>query len=129
LPEPTAEWKQVLDGVCTTIMDDNMQTKEEETSRNNLLNVIKSIVWTKYPKAKLSLFGSSNNGFAMKKSDLDICMTLDEEDPSNRDVSYAGSQNLTIIVSKFNILLNQGSKSELQEDHTQPGRAFQTTVK
>jgi terminal uridylyltransferase len=67
-------------------MEDNSQTKEEELFRNNLLNEIKSIVSVKYPKAKLCLFGSSNNGFAMKKSDLDICMTLDD-DPNNRDVN------------------------------------------
>lgn len=41
-----------------------------------LFDRIKNIVLSKFPNAKLSLFGSSNNGFAMKKSDLDICMTL-----------------------------------------------------
>ncbi len=86
LPEITVEWKQVLNGICVYIMEDNSQTKEEELIRNNLLKEIKDIVSVRYPKAKLSLFGSSNNGFAMKKSDLDICMTLDE-DPNNKDVS------------------------------------------
>jgi DNA polymerase sigma len=43
-----------------------------------LFDRIKKIVLSKFPYAKLSLFGSSNNGFAMKKSDLDICMTLED---------------------------------------------------
>jgi DNA polymerase sigma len=41
-----------------------------------LFEKIKRIICQKYKDAELSLFGSSNNGFAMKKSDLDICMTL-----------------------------------------------------
>jgi terminal uridylyltransferase len=87
LPEITHEWKQILSGVCLGVTADNSQTPEEETTRNSLLDDIRKIVWERYPKAKLSLFGSSNNGFAMKKSDLDICMTLDESDPSCRDVT------------------------------------------
>ena len=81
LPELTDEWRILLNGVCLHIMDENSQTREEEAIRDKLLKEIRSIVAQKYSNAKLSLFGSSNNGFAMKKSDLDICMTLDE-DPS-----------------------------------------------
>ena len=51
--------------------------KDEENERNLLLERIREIVCKRFPEAKLSLFGSSNNGFAMKKSDLDICLTLD----------------------------------------------------
>ena len=76
LPEMTNEWRKVITNVCYCIMEDNRQTKEEEAVRNTLLQNIKAIIAQKYPDARLSLFGSSNNGFAMKKSDLDICMTL-----------------------------------------------------
>lgn len=78
LPEMSDKWRGVLDKVFQCIFEDNRQTREEEKMRGKLLDEIKRIVWQKYPQAKLSLFGSSNNGFAMKKSDLDICMTLDE---------------------------------------------------
>lgn len=81
------QWRQVLDDVFQCIYEDNRQTKEEEKIRSELLDEIKRIVWQKYPSAKLSLFGSSNNGFAMKKSDLDICMTVDDCS-SNGDVIY-----------------------------------------
>lgn len=64
----TSEWRNVLTEVCHRIMNDNSQTKEEETIRNDLLNKISLIITQKYPGAKLSLFGSSNNGFAMKKA-------------------------------------------------------------
>lgn len=87
LPEMTAEWKDILTQVCMYIMQENSQTKEEERIRNNLLQEIKEIVLVKFPKARLALFGSSNNGFAMKKSDMDICMTLDES-PTEKEVYY-----------------------------------------
>lgn len=77
LPEMSPNWRHVLDKVFECIYEDNRQTREEEKLRGELLDEIKRIVWQKYPNARLSLFGSSNNGFAMKKSDLDICMTLD----------------------------------------------------
>ena len=59
------------------LLDENQQSKKEENDRNSLLERIKEIVRKRFPEAKLSLFGSSNSGFAMKKSDLDICLTLD----------------------------------------------------
>jgi terminal uridylyltransferase len=33
-----------------------------------------------YPTARLTLFGSSANGFGFGESDLDICLTFDGED-------------------------------------------------
>lgn len=94
----TKNWRDILDYVTFQIMgqfyqkkkmfvyqylfyyiikEDNQQTKKEESERNLLFEKIKSIVAKKFSDANLSLFGSSNNGFGMKKSDLDICMTLD----------------------------------------------------
>ena len=104
LPKMTDNWRNILDKITIQIMgyfyyynhslihsfflificfffnffkEDNQQTKKEESDRIILFNKIKSIVYKKFPEASLSLFGSSNNGFSMKKSDLDICMTLD----------------------------------------------------
>lgn len=91
LPEMSDAWRDVLDRVFACILDDNRQTRDEERQRAQLLHEIKRIVWQKYPKAKLSLFGSSHNGFAMKKSDLDICMTLDDRltaDDLGADVNF-----------------------------------------
>ncbi len=60
-----------------TFEEENIQTPQEQQDRDKLFKQIKKIIERKYPEANLSLFGSSNNGFAMKNSDLDICMTLD----------------------------------------------------
>jgi DNA polymerase sigma len=88
LPELTPKWVDVLNNLCNHVMSENSQTREEEKVRNDLLQTIRSIVSQKYPKAKLHLFGSSNNGFAMKKSDLDICMTLDDDLNKFEDVRF-----------------------------------------
>ncbi|CAF0866293.1 unnamed protein product [Brachionus calyciflorus] len=88
LPNVTIEWRDVLTNVCYCIMDDNKQTKDEELIRNNLLEDIRKLISQKYPDAKLSLFGSSNNGFAMKKSDLDICMTFSSTNKSSQEISF-----------------------------------------
>lgn len=66
-------------------MEDSQQNKEEEKIRNELLDLLYSIIRVKYSDVKLDLFGSSNNGFGMKKSDLDICMTF--KDHPQGDVS------------------------------------------
>lgn len=87
LPDMTDKWRHVLDKVFQRIYEENRQTREEERVRSELLKEIQRIVWQKYPHAQLSLFGSSNNGFAMKKSDLDICMTLDSQS-SKAEVIY-----------------------------------------
>ena len=65
----------------------NLQTKKEEVERKILFDKIKSIVVRKFSDANLSLFGSSNNGFGMKKSDLDICMTFDRN-ANDEEVKY-----------------------------------------
>ena len=98
LPNLTENWKIVLNSICVHIIgkfragswiikigfiifdfltEENQQSKKEEKERNDLLKKIREIVCKRFAEAKLSLFGSSNNGFGMKKSDLDICMTLD----------------------------------------------------
>ena len=66
-----------IQNVFEFLTEENQQSKKEEKERNDLLKKIRDIVCKRFAEAKLSLFGSSNNGFGMKKSDLDICMTLD----------------------------------------------------
>ena len=72
----TDEWREILSVAFYKLMDDLSQTKEEENARTRLIVELKEIVRDKYPDVEFSLFGSSSNGFGMKKSDVDICMTL-----------------------------------------------------
>lgn len=54
--------------------DQEMQAKLDVIKR---LQRIVGNLWPGY-QAKLNLFGSSANGFCLKNSDLDICMTIDK---------------------------------------------------
>jgi len=101
LPEMTDNWRSILDKITLQIMEDNQQTKKEETDRIHLLDKIKSIVYKKFPEASLSLFGSSNNGFGMKKSDLDICMTLDNNLGNEDKITVNFKRIIRVIGSLF----------------------------
>ncbi len=57
-------------------LERSKQTKGDKTIRDSLLCDLENIIKEKYDDVQLHLFGSSNNGFCMKKSDLDICLTL-----------------------------------------------------
>ena len=100
LPNITESWIQILTKTCLKVMgiyrsiilfiililirhliEDSQQNKEEERIRNDLLEALYNIIKEKYEHVQLELFGSSNNGFGMKKSDLDICLTLKNHPP------------------------------------------------
>ena len=51
---------------------------EEYRQRQDLLRGIETYIrYHGFPAARLTLFGSSCNGFGFRNSDLDICMTFD----------------------------------------------------
>ena len=57
----------------------------EENERSQVVDYIENCIiklgniqGIPFNQAKLSLFGSSKNGFGLKSSDLDICMVLDD---------------------------------------------------
>ncbi|CAL1277675.1 unnamed protein product, partial [Larinioides sclopetarius] len=63
---------QVLQEAFDGYILPNNQVKGREAFVDDLEKYIMKI----YPGAKLNLFGSTVNGFAFKRSDLDICMTF-----------------------------------------------------
>ncbi|KAM4877572.1 terminal uridylyltransferase 7 isoform 2-T4 [Thomomys bottae] len=68
LPPLTPKFSNILDQVCIQCYKDQAR----EHIRQNLESFIKQ----DFPGTKLSLFGSSKNGFGFKQSDLDVCMTI-----------------------------------------------------
>ncbi|MEE6459584.1 hypothetical protein FKM82_000660 [Ascaphus truei] len=69
LPPLTSKFRTILDEVCIQCYEDQAR----EHIRQNLEDLIR----LEFQGARLSLFGSSKNGFGFKQSDLDICMTID----------------------------------------------------
>ncbi|MBA0592384.1 hypothetical protein Gorai_009366, partial [Gossypium raimondii] len=53
--------------------------KEEKTKQQQLLASLEKLVWKEWPQAKLFLYGSCANGFGVSRSDIDICLALNED--------------------------------------------------
>ncbi|XP_072006955.1 terminal uridylyltransferase 7 isoform X2 [Engystomops pustulosus] len=77
LPPLTAKFCQLLDQVCIQCYEDFCPTSLEDKAREHIRHDLEDFIRCEFKGARLSLFGSSKNGFGFKQSDLDICMTFD----------------------------------------------------
>lgn len=53
-------------------------TEEEKGKQQQLLALLESLVRKEWPKARVHLYGSCANSFAISKSDLDVCVEIEE---------------------------------------------------
>ncbi|XP_029826435.2 terminal uridylyltransferase 7 isoform X1 [Ixodes scapularis] len=81
LPPMTRGHIMILNDVCVDVMRECLPRPHEEKDRNMLLHELESLIRELYSDARLTLYGSSCNGFGLARSDLDICLTFD----SSRD--------------------------------------------
>ncbi|XP_029472956.1 terminal uridylyltransferase 7 [Rhinatrema bivittatum] len=77
LPALTSAYLKILDQVCIQCYKDFSPTVVEDQAREHIRQNLENFIRHEFPGARLSLFGSSKNGFGFIQSDLDICMTLD----------------------------------------------------
>ncbi|XP_037094913.1 terminal uridylyltransferase 7-like [Pollicipes pollicipes] len=88
-PLPPASEQQIatLDRLCRSAFDDWALPSEEYVGRQKMLEGVESYIRHYcFPSARLTLFGSSCNGFGFRNSDLDICMTFEDcTDPQALD--------------------------------------------
>ncbi|KAM3937770.1 terminal uridylyltransferase 7 isoform 2-T2 [Leptodactylus fuscus] len=77
LPPLTAKFRQLLDQVCIQCYEDFRPTSLEDKAREHIRHDLEDFIRRDFKGARLSLFGSSKNGFGFKQSDLDICMTFE----------------------------------------------------
>ncbi|XP_066460192.1 terminal uridylyltransferase 7 [Eleutherodactylus coqui] len=77
LPPLTAKFRQLLDQVCIQCYEDFRPTALEDKAREHIRHDLEDFIRRDFKGARLSLFGSSKNGFGFKQSDLDICMTFE----------------------------------------------------
>ncbi|CAF1106058.1 unnamed protein product, partial [Brachionus calyciflorus] len=85
-PKMSIRWSSILTKVLTSTFNDNTQNEQDEQNREALINEIECVIASKYPDAKLSVFGSSKNGFALKNSDIDICMTFEKDQNGHKQI-------------------------------------------
>ncbi|XP_027730737.1 terminal uridylyltransferase 7 isoform X4 [Vombatus ursinus] len=77
LPPLTPRFSNILDQVCIQCYKDFSATALEDQAREHIRQNLENFIRQEFPGTKLSLFGSSKNGFGFKQSDLDICMTIE----------------------------------------------------
>ncbi|XP_037350837.1 terminal uridylyltransferase 7 isoform X2 [Talpa occidentalis] len=76
LPPLTPKFSYILDQVCIQCYKEFAPTILEDQAREHIRQNLESFIRQEFPGTKLSLFGSSKNGFGFKQSDLDVCMTI-----------------------------------------------------
>lgn len=69
-----------LDATCLEVYNKWIPSTWELYKREEILNTLQEYISSIYPTAVLTLFGSTKNGFGSRRSDLDICLTFNEED-------------------------------------------------
>jgi terminal uridylyltransferase len=86
LPQLPHPYVRLLDSVCEMVARDWEPQEPELRDRDYIINDLNRYIKKLWPKAELTLFGSSSNGFAFRHSDLDISLTFrDVPDSSNLD--------------------------------------------
>ncbi|XP_072441972.1 terminal uridylyltransferase 7-like isoform X1 [Chiloscyllium punctatum] len=81
LPQMTPRFLNVLDQVTAQCFYDFAPDLLEIQAREHILIKLEAFIKKELDaKAKLCLFGSSKNGFGFRQSDLDICMTFEDQE-------------------------------------------------
>ena len=76
LPPMSPEQKSVLNRICTEVMFLLQPSNEELRERDFIIRDLSRFISKTYPTSRLTLYGSSCNGFAISRSDLDISLTF-----------------------------------------------------
>lgn len=86
LPAMTKDHLRLITEVLKQVPKDFAPSVEEIRDRENIRWELEQFIQELYPTARLEMFGSSNNGFGFRHSDLDLCMTFsDLPVPENLD--------------------------------------------
>ena len=85
LPRP---YQTLLTDICHRVMRDWAPQKQELRDRQRIMQELTQHIQRFWPTAELALFGSSNNGFAFRNSDLDISLTYTNI-PDNSELDSA----------------------------------------
>lgn len=88
LPDMTRNYTKILNDLCQDVMNECSPKPDEEANRQEVLQQLESFIQELYKDAKLTLYGSSCNGFGLVRSDLDICLTF-ESSKDGKDLCHS----------------------------------------
>ncbi|KAK6494342.1 terminal uridylyltransferase 7-like [Huso huso] len=106
LPPMTPKFLKILNQVCNQCYKDFSPDQIEEQVREYILQNLEQFVKQEFDGAKLSLFGSSKNGFGFKQSDLDVCMTFEGKETAEGLDCIRIIENLAKVLRKHPGLRN-----------------------
>lgn len=98
-----------LNAPFLAIYDSLIPAEEEKAKQKQLLTLLEKLVCKEWPKARLYLYGSCANSFGVSKSDIDVCLAIEDAD-----------------INKSEILLRLADI--LQSDNLQNVQVFQIAV-
>ncbi|XP_054983176.1 terminal uridylyltransferase 7 isoform X2 [Sorex araneus] len=106
LPPLTPKFSYILDQVCMQCYKDFSPTVLEDQAREHIRQNLESFIRQEFPGTKLSLFGSSKNGFGFKQSDLDVCMTINGHETAEGLDCVKTIEELARVLKKHSGLRN-----------------------
>ncbi|OMO65456.1 PAP/25A-associated [Corchorus olitorius] len=68
-----------LNAAFLAIYQSLIPPEEERAKQNQLLALLEKLVCKEWPEARLYLYGSCANSFGVSKSDIDVCLAINED--------------------------------------------------
>lgn len=96
-----------LDDAFIAIVKALIPAEEEKAKQQQLLTLLEKLIIKEWPKARLYLYGSCANSFGVSKSDVDLCLVMEEADVNKAEVLL----KLADILQSDNLQNVQVSKS------------------
>ncbi|KAK9274106.1 hypothetical protein L1049_018920 [Liquidambar formosana] len=75
-----------LNAPFLAIYESLIPAEEEKAKQKQLLTLLEKLVSKEWPKARLYLYGSCANSFDFSKSDIDVCLTIEEADIKKSEI-------------------------------------------
>lgn len=75
-----------LDAPFVAIYESLIPPEEEKAKQKQLLSLLEKIVGKEWPDARLYIYGSCANSFGFSKSDIDICLRIDDADVNKSEL-------------------------------------------
>lgn len=69
-----------------TLYESLKPPEEEKAKQKQLLTLLENLVNKEWPKAHLYLYGSCANSFGVCKSDIDVCLAIEETDLDKSEI-------------------------------------------
>lgn len=69
-----------LNAPFLAIYESLIPAEEEKAKQTQLLTLLENLVCKEWPTARVYLYGSCANSFGVSKSDIDVCLAIDDQD-------------------------------------------------